>query len=251
MNGFAYAKHRHDTYAVSLTDRGLQSFDYRGASWTSAPGEVAILHPDEAHDGRAGSEEGFGYRIIYVAPSDVAEAARAICGRSVALPFVATPVLASAILAQAIGTAFLSFPAPIEPLAADALIEILTRGLLVAAPPVRSRRWESCDRAALARVREYLDAGKTRVVGSAELEVISGHDRFSLARQFRRIHGTSPYRYLLMRRLEHARAGILAGRALAQVAFDCGFADQAHMTRLFKTAYGLSPARLRAVAASR
>ena len=45
--GHAYARHRHDTYAVCVTDCGLQAFDYLGAERTSAPGQVAVLHPDE------------------------------------------------------------------------------------------------------------------------------------------------------------------------------------------------------------
>ena len=66
FGGRAYAKHRHDTYAICVTDDGLQAFDYRGAARLSAPGHVVVLHPDEPHDGRAGSDEGFGYRIVYV-----------------------------------------------------------------------------------------------------------------------------------------------------------------------------------------
>ena len=81
----------------------------------------------------------------------------------------------------------------------------------------------------------------------AELEAVTGHDRFSLTRQFRRLCGTSPYRYLLMRRLDRVRSQIAAGRPLAQIALDAGFADQAHMTRLFRSSYGLSPARFRAL----
>ena len=59
----AYRKHRHDTYAVGLTDTGVQVFDYRGGVRVSLPGQVAVLYPDEAHDGRAGTAAGFGYRI--------------------------------------------------------------------------------------------------------------------------------------------------------------------------------------------
>jgi hypothetical protein len=67
--GVAYAKHRHDTYAIGLTDCGVQMFDYRASSWASISGQVVLLYPDESHDGRAGSGDGFGYRIIYVEPS--------------------------------------------------------------------------------------------------------------------------------------------------------------------------------------
>jgi len=248
FGGRAYSRHRHDTYAICVTETGIQTFDYRGATRTSAPGQVVVLHPDEPHDGRAGSAEGFGYRIAYVAPSLVADAARALCGAAVPLPFVPEVVSSNAPLAAAIAGAFLSFPAAPEPLAVDALIEGLTSGLLLADKSIRrNRRYRICDTTAIERARQCLDAATTRIVTSDELEAISGHRRFSLARQFRQLYGTSPYRYLLMRRLDLVRREIRAGKALAQIALDAGFADQSHMTRMFRAAYGLSPSQFRAV----
>src|SRR5436189_800321 len=85
--GEAYEKHRHDTYAVGVTDSGVQVFDYRGAIRASTPGQVVVLYPDEVHDGRAGTSEGFGYRIVYVAPSALVEAVRELRGRPYPLPF--------------------------------------------------------------------------------------------------------------------------------------------------------------------
>jgi AraC-like DNA-binding protein len=38
---------------------------------------------------------------------------------------------------------------------------------------------------------------------------------------------------------------------LVEVACDAGFADQAHFTRMFKAAFGLTPARYRALSAAR
>src|SRR5262245_38727137 len=66
--GHAYDPHRHDTYAIGLTLSGIQSFDYRGARMDSKAGNVLVLHPDERHDGRAGTEVGFHYRMIYIEP---------------------------------------------------------------------------------------------------------------------------------------------------------------------------------------
>ena len=69
FGGRAFARHRHDTYAIGVTEAGIQVFDYRGRVERSTPGEVVVLHPDEAHDGRAGGGDGFGYRIVYVEPA--------------------------------------------------------------------------------------------------------------------------------------------------------------------------------------
>jgi hypothetical protein len=85
--GWGFEPHRHDTYTIGMTTIGVQTFRYRGAREVSLPGELVILHPDEAHDGVAGTDAGFGYRAVYVAPELIRDA---IGGR--ALPFVAYPV---------------------------------------------------------------------------------------------------------------------------------------------------------------
>jgi AraC-like DNA-binding protein len=243
LAGEAYQKHRHDTYAVGVTDSGVQVFDYRGAEQSSTPGRVVVLYPDEAHDGRAGTDEGFGYRIVYVEPAVLSEAVRALRGRPYPLPFVSEAVSSNAQLAAAVATAF---RAPLESLTADSLVVELADGLLAGeragGGPAPFRR---VDVRAVERARQFLDAERTRVVHSTELESITGLTRYDLSRQFRLMFGTSPYRYLLMRRLELAREQVDRDRPLAEVANDTGFADQAHFTRVFRSAFGLTPARYR------
>src|SRR2546421_230225 len=85
--GEAYQTHRHDTYAIGVTDAGVQRFDYRGAIRTSTRGQVVALYPDEPHNGRAGTSDGFGYRIVYVEPARLADAVRVLRGRPSPLPF--------------------------------------------------------------------------------------------------------------------------------------------------------------------
>src|SRR5438045_9396413 len=49
LQRFAYRRHRHDNYAICLTEAGVQTFDYRGATHVSTPGQVVVLHPDGPH----------------------------------------------------------------------------------------------------------------------------------------------------------------------------------------------------------
>jgi AraC-like DNA-binding protein len=207
---------------------------------------VVVLYPDEVHDGRAGTDEGFGYRIVYVEPSHLAEAVRVLRGRPCPLPFVGEPVSSNPRLSQAVEGAF---RAPLDSLAADSLIVDLAEGLLDGEQGGRRPTVSRVDAAVIERARQFLDAEKTRVVHSTELESITGLTRYDLARQFRIMFGTSPYRYLLMRRLDFARDRIHEERPLVEVACDAGFADQAHFTRAFKSAFGLTPARYRALRA--
>jgi hypothetical protein len=127
FSGRAYATHRHDTYGIGVTEAGVQMFDYRGRAERSTPGHVVVLHPDEMHDGRAGAEGGFGYRIVYVDPARIVSAVRTIRGRPTPLPFVRQPVAHNPTLARAVTGAFRS---ALEPLALDALILRLAEGLV-------------------------------------------------------------------------------------------------------------------------
>jgi AraC-like DNA-binding protein len=247
FHGNAYRKHRHDTYAICLTTTGVLAFDYRGSSEFSTPGQVVVLHPDEVHDGYAGTEEGFGYRQLYVEPTLIFEAIRSQYRHPCSLPFVRAPVTMSPKLSAAIIRAFQDTR---EPLAIDSLIVQLAEGLMEADPSCRRAPLpRHLDVVALKRAREYLDIQKTRVVHSSELEAVTGLTRYDLARQFRVMCGTSPYRYLLMRRLDFAREQLAEGRSLVEVAIAVGFADQAHFTRKFKATFGVTPARYRALSA--
>ena len=85
---------------------------------------------------------------------------------------------------------------------------------------------------------------------SDELEAISGLDRFTLARQFRLRFGTSPHRYLTMRRVAAGRRLLASGQAIADVAAETGFADQSHFHRHFLKTFGMTPGRWQRLAAA-
>jgi AraC-like DNA-binding protein len=67
-----------------------------------------------------------------------------------------------------------------------------------------------------------------------------------LQREFRRLFGMNPGDYILRVRLLMARRQLEdTSNPVGQVALDCGFYDQSHFTRAFRTATGLSPLNYR------
>jgi len=234
-----YGPHSHDTYTISLVEAGVQEFSYRGSVHRCHAGRVSILHPGERHDGRPGSGEALRYKCLYLDPAAVQDSLSSNGGPKAMLPFIRSPVLRDAALGHKVDAAFGN---EFEDLCVDSLVEALANHLAAlafghGAKPVRKH----LDVGALDRAAEFLRHNADRVVHSSELERITGLSRFEMAGQFRCRFGTSPYRYLLMRRLELVRAALSSGANLADVAQRTGFADQSHMGRAFRAAHGMTP----------
>jgi AraC-like DNA-binding protein len=242
FHGHAYDAHRHDTYALGLTLSGVQSFDYRGSRRDSTAGQAIILHPDEVHNGRSGIEAGFRYRMLYLEPRMVRQA---LGKRAKALPFVPAGVSADPRLVRAVSRALADLDGAPCGLEVDDIVLGLSEAMLAQDPSLCQDSHGGVSFDAAERARQFLDNNLDRSVQSPELEAVAGLDRFTLARHFRASFGTSPYNYLVMRRLDRARSLLATDRGLVDIACACGFADQSHMTRQFRRAYGMTPGRWR------
>ena len=238
FQGNGFSPHRHDTYAIGLTMSGVQRFKYRGEERASLPGQVIVIHPDELHDGGAGTEIGLRYRMIYVQPESVAAA----LGSS-QLPYISAPVLSAPAFQQCLCEVLSDFDEEMGQMKLNDFLAGLAQCLGFFSDANEKHRVGTLDWPALRQCADYLKENSTYQVQVSELEKLTGLDRFSLSRQFRKAFGTSPHRYLVMRRLEKVKLMLGRRMTLADTAVSCGFSDQSHMTRHFKRAFGVSPGR--------
>lgn len=237
--GNMFSPHRHDTYALGITMQGVQTFNYRGEYRASNPGNVIILHPDEIHDGGAGTDDGLQYRMLYLEPALLR------CGLdhdAHPLPFVSEPVIHDPVLWSILAPVLGELESDVDPLLRDQFVSDIARRLSQhAKAPLKNPRFNATN--SMEQVRAFLEDNFDRPVQSSELEQVAGMDRFRLIRHFRTRFATTPYRYLMMRRLQKARALIAMGQPLAGIAAETGFSDQSHFNRHFRQAYGVSPGR--------
>lgn len=76
------------------------------------------------------------------------------------------------------------------------------------------------------------------------LDALSQHffvSKYHLSREFKRLVGTSVYRYIIQKRLIMAKQKMLAGMSPTDVYCNCGFGDYANFYRAFRGEYGISP----------
>ncbi|WP_419571994.1 helix-turn-helix domain-containing protein [Rheinheimera sp.] len=240
FSGLAYAPHSHDSYTFALTTGGVQSFHYRGELRHSLPGEVVILHPDEVHDGQAGTESPFSYRAISVDPMDV-QAVLQGCS----LPFLPGGVSRDTELIQIANRLLAELNRPLQRMDHQELVFSFASCLQrLSHTRVQHTR---ANYQAMKRVREFLDdmlrldCNLSFELTLDELAAVAQYSKWQVTRDFRALYGTTPYRYITLKRLQKAKSMIEQGLPLVQAAFDSGFADQSHLSRHFKNCFGTTP----------
>jgi AraC family transcriptional regulator len=100
-------------------------------------------------------------------------------------------------------------------------------------------------------VTAYIDANLSTSLSCEELARSARLSVSYFARAFKCTFGCSPHVFLMRRRMQRAQGLMLESNApLAQIALDCGFADQAHLSRNFLRFTGERPASWRRARAS-
>ena len=95
-------------------------------------------------------------------------------------------------------------------------------------------------------VTTFIDANLNASLSCEALARLTNLSVSYFARAFKCTFGCSPHVFLVRRRMERAQGLMLESNApLAQIAVECGFADQAHLSRLFLQFTGERPASWR------
>ncbi|WP_051014645.1 AraC family transcriptional regulator [Teichococcus cervicalis] len=111
--------------------------------------------------------------------------------------------------------------------------------------PARLAPWQ------VGKVLRHIEAHLSEPLSVADLAALLGLSTGYFSRAFRASQSLSPHAFILQRRLARAQAMMLSSSCgLSEIALECGFCDQPHLTRRFRLALGVSPAAWRRGAAA-
>jgi AraC family transcriptional regulator len=130
----------------------------------------------------------------------------------------------------------------------DSLAHALTVRLLFLGERslAQARRPAALVQRKLIRVQELIESRLEADLTLQELAAEVGYSRSHFLRAFHATTGVTPHRYVLDRRIERARQ--LLGQAdlsIAEIAYQCGFSSQAHLTIAFRKVCGITPGEYR------
>lgn len=240
-----FAPHVHEGFVFTVIEGGAQRFRHRGSDHLAPVGSMVLINPDEVHTGSKAHEQGWWYRAFYPAPAQVQGVLEELGLASDGMPSFGVSVLQDVELHQAFGQLHRLLDGEVSALQQqtawrEAILLLFQRHARV--PAARAPGQEP---QAVARAKELLAASLCEPLALEQLAQAVNLSPFHFARVFRRATGLPPHAWLRQRRLEQARALLRGGCAPLEVALRLGFADQSHLSRQFKQAYGIAPGAYR------
>jgi len=231
----AFEPHTHEAYGLGAIESGVERFRYRGSEHLAPPDTLVLMNPDELHTGRAETEQGWRYRMMYL-DADVLAALSGDGGW-----WFADAVAHDAVRARRVGRLLQRLWSTSDSLAFDSTLSLLVDELRPAARIGRATRPHAAPR--FAAVLDFMRARLGETLTLEMLAGVAGLSPFHFLREFKRAHDATPQQMLMALRLFDAKERLAAGETPASVAAASGLTDQAHLTRAFVRRYGVTPGR--------
>jgi len=246
FSDFSYDVHTHDKACFALITRGAIRIRTRGTESVARAGDLYAIDADEPHAGWPVDRNGWSLRTLYVEISRLQAFVGNDNGQSRHVPALTGPIIRDARLTHLFRAVHSDSEEATPALhREERYIEFITRlfeRYTHNAPPMRSPGQEL---RAIRLARDFLDHHLDQHVRLTDIAHAAGLPPFQLLRAFERATGMTPHRYQRQARVRFAAGLIRLGHALTEAALAAGFADQAHMTRSFRSTMGVTPGAYR------
>ncbi|CAH2402846.1 HTH araC/xylS-type domain-containing protein [Mesorhizobium ventifaucium] len=240
-----YELHTHPTYVIALITAGCERIRIGRQKIVAPAGTIAVVNPEEWHDGEQGADEGWAYRTFYPPVPLLAGLAHEL-GRADA-PVFSRPNIDDSDLAAALMAAHQSSTSP-DAMQAETSLLVALRCLIVQHGDWSGRVEEIESSGSRRRFSLYENLIESDLGSPFDLQRLADAarvTRFQVIRDFKKAIGLTPAAYIRDRRLRRASTLIEQGLGLAEAAIAAGFADQSHLSRAFRAVHGMTPGMFR------
>ncbi len=239
-----YKAHSHPTFSIGAVDAGLSLFSgAAGGQERLTPGTLVLVPAHRVHACNPAPGQAWSYQMLHVEAdwltqlrlesglggAAAAEPARVCREAHIYAQFCAlNHVLFSSASTREKDAALIAFLGDLDFCAQPALAP---------APALPAT--------ALSGLIAQVEGQDPAQLSLEALAREAGLGRYQLIRAFRAATGFTPYAYLVNARVNRGRQLLGEGQALAEVAYQLGFADQSHFQRVFKAHVGVTPGQYR------
>jgi AraC-like DNA-binding protein/quercetin dioxygenase-like cupin family protein len=243
-----FRKHTHNTYSIGLVTQGMTDFYRKERTITVGPRDIALINPGEVHACNPTNGSVLTYYMFYVGTDLIRETASALSGECGSLPRFSHAVIQDRVLAKALTNVYALMLSSRDRLEKETcLYETMSRLVLKYTAQQVSSTTPDGSFERMQTARKYLMDHISDNVSVRDLSALVGLSPYHFLRSFRSVYGIPPHGYRLQQRIDIAKQMLANGASIASTAADTGFADQSHLTRVFKSIVGATPRQYQSV----
>jgi len=240
FNNYGFDKHIHEDYAIGVIGQGCIDGFVDGSTKTINKKSIMTINPDTAHSNWAHNNNSYSQTALYLKPEFLSDILKA--NFKTAQVHFKSGLLENEKLANE----FLYLTSSYEKNELSildfecALVELLNKIIVSNTILIEQKNLTKHDIAIL-RAKEFMQDNLSDNLTLDDISKELDISKYHFLRLFKEHTHFSPHAYVMQKRIEKAKELLRAGHTLVDVAYSCGFNDQSHFYKRFKTFMGITP----------
>ncbi|EGT4067997.1 AraC family transcriptional regulator [Clostridioides difficile] len=235
-----FPNHFHEHYVIGFIEKGQRYLSCKNKEYTTSTGDLLLFNPFDSHTCEQIDDKVLDYRCINIKPEIMKKTVFEITGKNYLPKFNQPVIFRSELVPLLQELHYIIMEEELDFKKEELFFFLIEQLIEEHTEPNLQSNLENTN-IEIQAVCDYLENNYAEHIVLDELSTIAGMNKYSLLRNFTKLKGITPYRYLENIRANKAKKLLEKGVEPIDAAIQTGFVDQSHFTNFFKNFIGLTP----------
>ncbi|HBG1193343.1 TPA: AraC family transcriptional regulator [Clostridioides difficile] len=235
-----FPNHFHEHYVIGFIEKGQRYLSCKNKEYTTSTGDLLLFNPFDSHTCEQIDDKVLDYRCINIKPEIMKKTVFEITGKNYLPKFNQPVIFRSELVPLLQELHYIIMEEELDFKKEELFFFLIEQLIEEHTEPNLQSNLENTN-IEIQAVCDYLENNYAEHIILDKLSTIAGMNKYSLLRNFTKLKGITPYRYLENIRVNKAKKLLEKGVEPIDAAIQTGFVDQSHFTNFFKNFIGLTP----------
>ncbi|EGT4600367.1 AraC family transcriptional regulator [Clostridioides difficile] len=235
-----FPNHFHEHYVIGFIEKGQRYLSCKNKEYTTSTGDLLLFNPFDSHTCEQIDDKVLDYRCINIKPEIMKKTVFEITGKNYLPKFNQPVIFRSELVPLLQELHYIIMEEELDFKKEELFFFLIEQLIEEHTEPNLQSNLENTN-IEIQAVCDYLENNYAEHIVLDELSTIASMNKYSLLRNFTKLKGITPYRYLENIRVNKAKKLLEKGVEPIDAAIQTGFVDQSHFTNFFKNFIGLTP----------